>query len=100
METAKEFWRISKKIGIGAMKVGGWATGITPLAHLGVGIHAGLTKPDIGLKEETVSPINTLQAPSFNFNFQGAFIGDVENFKKQVIDVINRDSELQSLGGT
>jgi len=37
--------------------------------------------------------------PTYNFDFKGAFIGNPDEFKGQVIDLINRESELGSIGG-
>ena len=36
---------------------------------------------------------------NFAFDFRGAFIGNVDEFKGQIIRLINRESELRSLGG-
>ncbi len=36
---------------------------------------------------------------NFSFNFAGAFIGNIEEFKKQLISSINRDAELRSVAG-
>lgn len=48
---------------------------------------------------ETITPVNKTAGNTFNFNFSGAFIGNVGEFKKQLMDSINRESELKTLGG-
>lgn len=48
---------------------------------------------------EPVAPTPAGAVNTFSFNFEGAFIGNIEDFKKQVIDLINRESELKVLGG-
>jgi len=48
---------------------------------------------------EPIEGIPKTAASVYNFNFQGAFIGDKDAFTKQIIDNLNRQSELKSLGG-
>ena len=47
---------------------------------------------------ETVIPSDKSAGSVFNFNFQGAFIGDKEAFKNEVISLIARQAELSNLG--
>lgn len=69
-----------------------------------VGIEERIT--GLGLVPPTRPPLFAPISPTpgeviknFNFNFEGAFIGNPEEFKKEVIDIINRESELKALGG-
>jgi len=48
---------------------------------------------------ETIIPAGGAAGNVFNFNFSGAFIGNIDDFKRQLIDLINRKSELRALGG-
>ena len=66
------------------------------LTGLAGGLGGTFTKQPI-FSPVTTTPQEVVQ--SFNFNFSGAFIGNVGEFKKEVIDLINKDSELKSLGG-
>lgn len=50
-------------------------------------------------KGEYVVPEKKVAGNTFHFDFSGAFIGNLEDFKKQVIELINRDSELKELAG-
>lgn len=59
----------------------------------------GMPVPAIVHGGETIVPAGGGIGNIFNFNFEGAFIGDREAFKKQIIDIINRESELRYLGG-
>ena len=53
----------------------------------------GITTQAVGIKGYQ-EPSNT-----FNFDFKGAFIGNPNEFKGQVIDSINKESELINKGG-
>lgn len=47
------------------------------------------------------APIATAEQAirNFNFNFEGAFIGDPEQFKEEVVRMLNRESELKAIAG-
>ena len=47
---------------------------------------------------ETIIPAGQ-SGSTFNFDFSGAFIGNIEDFKRQLVDLMNRESELKVLGG-
>ena len=49
------------------------------------------------LQPVTMTPSQAVN--TFNFHFEGAFIGAPDEFSKKVIDKINRESEMQQLGG-
>jgi len=65
------------------------------------GITGGIAPQFLGtyprLQPVTMTPTQSVN--TFNFNFEGAFIGDPEEFSKEVIDKINRASEVEELGG-
>ena len=73
---------------------------------LGLAEGGVVTRPTMALigeaGPEAVVPLDKAGSlgNTFNFNFSGAFIGNVGEFKKQLMDSINRDSELKVLGGT
>ena len=48
---------------------------------------------------EKIIPVGGESGNTFNFNFEGAFIGNPEQFTNKIIDLINRESELKALGG-
>lgn len=63
-------------------------------------IGQGLMPPTLEyphLQPISITPLQAVQ--TFNFNFAGAFIGDKEAFEKEVIDLINKRSELENQGG-
>ena len=68
------------------------------------GLDMDVTKPtaflagERGRERVTITPEGK-GGNNFNFDFSGAFIGDIESFKKQIISLINRESELKTLGG-
>jgi len=59
----------------------------------------GRPTPIIAHGGETVIPTKGGVGNVFNFDFSGAFIGDIETFKREIMDLINRESELKTLGG-
>ncbi|MHA1347410.1 MAG: phage tail tape measure protein [Candidatus Heimdallarchaeaceae archaeon] len=48
---------------------------------------------------EAVIPAGGSAGAIYNFNFAGAFIGDKIAFEREIIDLINRQSELKTLAG-
>ena len=60
----------------------------------------GAPTPAIVHGGETIIPAEgKSNGNTYNFNFEGAVIGNVEEFKRQIVDLINRDSELNALAG-
>ncbi|MHA1225119.1 MAG: hypothetical protein ACTSR2_01015 [Candidatus Hodarchaeales archaeon] len=59
----------------------------------------GAPVPAIVHGGELVVPPDKRVGNTFNFDFRGAFIGDVDSFKRQIIEALNRESELRAIGG-
>jgi len=59
----------------------------------------GQPMPAIVHGGEMIVPPDRKVGNNFYFNFEGAFIGDVEAFKRRIIEAINRESELKAIGG-
>jgi len=57
------------------------------------------TGPYLLHEGETVIPAGSGAGNTFNFNFAGAYIGDKDQFTREIISAIDRESQLKQLGG-